>query len=229
MDYFTVGDNQSLNTEFIANSDYQWWWTDHILPLGQQDPWVQQNLFVDGTDRITYHPWGKYIEKIKEGQYHLLDEFILFPFLYQAVQHDGLLHFPATTCFPSYWFSTGQHKLVVWNLLGRKFDLPILWQTPRDIVVQNATQLTCSQQLIDRLAPRLGPADKNKRIFFHIRNGVIVNLTLSINWKNPWNEIKSLSRDSLLPVIKQLVMQHDKNSVEELLIKVCNIKTQQFL
>lgn len=238
MDYQTVtyvNDQQQtlINNEFIANSDYHWFWSDHILPREQQDPWVRQRLFVNDSDQITFHPWGKYVKKIKEGETQLLDNFLLFPMVYQSLQKSNRLYFPATVWYPAPWLSTGLHKLIVWELLGRKFDLPILWQTPKDTSVKNAVQLSTSRQLIDLIAPRLDTVDENTRIYFHIRNGLLVNLTTSVNWKNPWNLVKDQMRPVLTPIIHQMIVDTDDltttNDIRNLLLNICTIKTPESL
>lgn len=231
MDYQVVFNNNDvrtsdINVEFIANdTKTTWWWTSNILPIEQQDPWVRNHLFTNGTEarlKVWYHQLTR-IQVHKHECKDLLENFLLFPYLYQSVKKTHKFFYPATVWYPKSWVTGGQHKLAVWDMLGRSFDFPILWQAPIGIEIVNATRLTSSRQLADLIGSRLDNVDSHTRIFFHMLNGEMLNLTTSVKWKTGWTEIKKQNCDWLAPVIYQIIMDNPKDPLGVILEKICNI------
>lgn len=229
MDYQVILNNNGvmthlLNAEFIANdTETTWWWTDNILPYEKQDPWIRRILFTfDGAANL--EPWQRQVKNIKiNDQKDLLENFLLFPYVYQSVQKAHRFFYPATVWYPRKWVSNGQHKLAVWEMMGRSFDFPILWQAPVDQEIVNATQLTNSRQLANLIESRLENVTPDTRMFFHILDGKMLNLTTSVNWKTTWNEVKKQNREWLTPVIYQMIMDNPNDSIDVLLKKICEI------
>lgn len=219
-----IGDSRRCveNYEFIATDrETNWWWLNDILPIEHQDLWVKTHLFPGGN--VTFNPWMKYVPRIIDGNEMLLEHFLLFPFLYQSLIKDKQLYFPATVWYPSPWFSTGQHKLAVWNLLERSFQFPILWQTPKNIQVQNTELLQTTDQLVSLIAPRIKNPVPGTKIWFHLKDGKMCNLTTSINNQNPWNTIKRQSKPTLIPLIRDIIHTNPTMPIDKLLMKICTI------
>jgi hypothetical protein len=231
MDYQVVFNNNgvrtsAINAEFISNDNKTtWWWTNHILPIEQQDPWVRDHLFTNG-NVAKLKVWRDQVCQIRfygHGRKDLLENFLLFPYLYQSVKKAHKFFYPATVVLQKSWVPNGQHKLAVWDILGRSFDFPILWQAPIGTEIVNATRLTSSRQLADLIESRLDNVDSHTRIFFHMLNGEMLNLTTSVKWKTVWTEIKKQNRDWLAPVIYQIIMDNPRDPIEVILEKICNI------
>jgi hypothetical protein len=229
MDYQVVFNNNGVktnanNAEFIANdTETTWWWTDDVLPIEKQDPWICKCLFINGTV-ANLEPWQRQVRTINQlGRKDLLENFLLFPYVYQSVQKVRKFFYPATVWYPRNWVSNGQHKLAVWDMLDRSFDFPILWQAPVGTEIVNGVRLTNTRQLADLIESRLDNVDADTRMFFHILDGKMLNLTTSVKWKTTWNEIKNQNRDWLSPVIYQIIMDNPKDPIKILLKKICEI------
>lgn len=231
MDYQVFFNNNGvrtsdINAEFIANdTKTTWWWTNHILPIEQQDPWIKTNLFTNGTE-ARLKVWRDQVTQIRfygHGCKDLLENFLLFPYVYQSVKKVHKFFYPATVWYPKNWVTNGQHKLAVWDIMGRSFDFPILWQAPIGTEIVNATRLTSSRQLADLIGTRLDDTGPHTRIFFHMLDGKMLNLTTSVKWKTTWTEIKKQNRDWLAPVIYQIIVDNPRDTIDVTLKKICNI------